>query len=62
MSANLRAPTDRICERCGRRERWDDDAGTWLLARDEGGDPEVGSVACIHEWDINGRFLPFEEE
>ncbi|ELZ77817.1 hypothetical protein C454_15035 [Haloferax gibbonsii ATCC 33959] len=41
-------------------ERWDDDAATWVVA-EEDGEKRVGSPYCIHEWDINGRFAPFEE-
>lgn len=54
MSVELRKPEERTCEDCGRRERWDEDAGTWRAT-------ETGSVYCLHEWDINGSFLPFEE-
>ena len=25
------------------------------------GDDAVGEVYCVHEWDINGTFVPFEE-
>jgi hypothetical protein len=54
----LRKATERACERCGRREVWRDDS--WHVAV-EGGEPQTGSVYCIHEWDINGRFSPIEE-
>ncbi|WP_101297432.1 HEWD family protein [Halegenticoccus soli] len=57
--ARLRRPTERICERCGRREVWED--GSWRVAVDDG-ERRAGSVYCIHEWDINGTFLPIEEE
>ncbi|MGM0590534.1 MAG: HEWD family protein [Halobacteriota archaeon] len=57
--AKLRKPTKRICELCERREAWDEETGTWRLAAD--GEEQSGSVYCIHEWDINGTFLPFEE-
>lgn len=60
-NAELRTPTERVCERCGRRERWDAEADAWLVVRDDDG-PAVGSVHCVHEWDINGRFLPFGVE
>ncbi|WP_129115801.1 HEWD family protein [Halegenticoccus tardaugens] len=56
----LRRPTERACERCGRREVWED--GSWRIAAREDGDERVGSVYCIHEWNINGTFVPFEEE
>ena len=54
----IRKPTERNCERCGRREVWE--ADSWRVAA-EGGEPVVGSVYCIHEWDINGEFVPIEE-
>ncbi len=60
MEPQLRRPTRRACERCGRVERWDDDAATWRVASEDG-EKQVGSPFCIHEWDINGRFAPFEE-
>ena len=56
MSASLRRPTDRTCERCGRAEQWNPTTDSWEIA-----DDEPGSVYCIHEWDINGRFMPFDE-
>ena len=58
MSAALRKPTARICERCDRSERWDEELGAWQLVRKDG-DPIVGDPHCIHEWDINGTFDPF---
>jgi hypothetical protein len=55
MPVRIRRPDRRECERCGRIERWDEDADAWRV------DDAVGDVYCIHEWDINGTFLPFEE-
>jgi hypothetical protein len=55
----LRRPTDRSCERCGRQERWDASAESWRIVVD-GERRLAGNVYCIHEWDINGRFAPFE--
>ncbi|WP_340640817.1 HEWD family protein, partial [Halogeometricum borinquense] len=26
------------------------------------GERQVGSPYCIHEWDINGTFAPFEDK
>lgn len=56
MSFTLRRPTERSCERCGRSERWDEDAVTWVVEDDP------GNVYCIHEWDINGTFVPIEQK
>jgi hypothetical protein len=55
----LRRPTARACERCGRRERWDERAESWRIVVEDG-DRVAGNVYCVHEWDINGRFVPFE--
>lgn len=55
MTAELKPPEERACEVCGRSEAWDDDAETWLV------DGETGSVYCLHEWDINGNYVPIEE-
>ncbi|MFB6168810.1 MAG: HEWD family protein [Haloferacaceae archaeon] len=54
----LRAPSDRICERCGRREHWSE--GGWSVVVEDG-DPLAGDVFCLHEWDINGTFSPIVE-
>ena len=63
MAPTLRTPSERTCERCGRIEVWAEDIGTWRLAIDKAGDPHaVGSPYCIHEWDINGTFAPFESD
>ena len=56
MSVSLRHPTKRVCERCGRTERWDDTTESWQVD-----DDAVGSIYCIHEWDINGSFVPFKD-
>ena len=58
MTPKLRTPEERSCELCGRTEVWDDDPGVWRVVSDEDG-PQVGSLYCIHEWDINGSFAPF---
>lgn len=55
----LRKPTNRVCERCGRREQWDLDRETWRIVREDG-EKLVGNPHCLHEWDINGSFRPFE--
>ncbi|WP_049987459.1 HEWD family protein [Halobellus rufus] len=60
MAPTLRFPTERTCERCGRTEVWAEDVGSWQLAAED--DASVGSPYCIHEWDINGTFVPFEPD
>ncbi|MFB6251290.1 MAG: HEWD family protein [Halobellus sp.] len=63
MTPTLKSPTERTCERCGRIEVWNEDDATWRLAgEDRGTERTVGSPYCIHEWDINGSFVPFEDE
>lgn len=59
MSVQLRKPTKRVCEQCERTEQWDETSGAWQLARKDGS-KLVGDPHCIHEWDINGTFYPFE--
>ncbi|MFB6176720.1 MAG: HEWD family protein [Halobaculum sp.] len=54
MSPSIRQPSERLCERCGRREEWNDADETWRV------DGDSGTAYCIHEWDINGSFLPVE--
>ena len=53
MSDLLRTPDRRSCERCGRVERYD--GGVWRAAR-------LGEVYCIHEWDIDGTFVPIKRD
>jgi hypothetical protein len=57
--ATLRKPRERSCELCGRAEQWDDDVDAWQIVREDG-EPLVGDRYCIHEWDINGAFVPIE--
>jgi len=57
MNATLRRPTDRTCERCGRSEQWNNETDSWEILNNS-----PGSIYCIHEWDINGRFMPFEDD
>ncbi|MFB6301622.1 MAG: HEWD family protein [Haloferacaceae archaeon] len=59
MGVRLRSPQERTCERCGRREEWDPDAERWQVVRKDD-DPVAGNVFCLHEWDINGSFVPVE--
>ncbi len=49
-TVEIRRPEARACERCGRREEWA--GGTWRVR-------ETGDCFCVHEWDINGSFVPF---
>jgi hypothetical protein len=60
MTVRIRKPTERHCEACGRHEQWSDEEAVWRVAREDG-EPVVGSVFCLHDWDINGTFVPFEE-
>ncbi|WP_418281980.1 HEWD family protein [Halorubrum sp. DTA98] len=55
MNVTITPPTERTCELCGREERWDEDLEAWQI------DDTAGDTYCIHEWDVNGTFLPFEE-
>jgi hypothetical protein len=55
MSVTISPPTERRCELCGRTERWDADAEGWRV------DEVPGNVYCIHDWDINGTYAPFED-
>lgn len=56
----LRKPRERSCELCGREEHWSDEEDIWTVVRRDG-EPVVGNLHCIHEWDINGSFIPIEE-
>jgi len=53
-------PDERICERCGRHDHWDDDSETWVIREIEG-DLQVGNPHCLHEWDINGAYSPVDD-
>jgi hypothetical protein len=57
--ATVFPPRERTCERCGRHDEWDDDARTWLIVSEDG-EKQVGNPHCLHEWDINGNYNPFE--
>jgi hypothetical protein len=56
----IRKPTERRCERCGRVEVWNEEECRWRVARRDG-ELLSGNVYGLHEWDINGTFVPFEE-
>lgn len=57
MDQEIVPPTERICERCGRRDVWDDETEHWAIAMEDG-ERRVGDPNCIHEWDISGRHNP----
>lgn len=57
MNVTLRRPKQRTCERCGRVEQWNDRTESWEIS-----DDATGSIYCIHEWDINGQFVPYDRE
>lgn len=52
-------PTERVCERCGRHDVWDEAAENWIIAEADG-EKQAGSPTCIHEWDINGQYSPVQ--
>ena len=53
MVTKLRTQDERSCELWERAEVWNEAEGTWRVADGDDG-PVVGSLHCIHEWDING--------
>lgn len=53
-------PSERTCERCGRRDVWNDDLGSWSID-EEDGEKLIGDPYCLHEWDINGSYNPLAE-
>jgi hypothetical protein len=55
MGVQIRRPATRTCDRCGRKEQWDDEAGAWQVSEEK-----VGDKFCIHDWDITGEFAPVE--
>jgi len=57
---DITPPTERECERCGRRERWDDSRETFVAAEADG-ELRQGKPHCLHEWDINGTYNPLQE-
>lgn len=60
MAVELNPPEERECVECGRRDRWDESAGTWVIVG-EGDERRVGDPHCIHVWDINGRHDPITD-
>jgi hypothetical protein len=57
MNTQVRKPTVRVCEQCGRSEQWDSGVDAWQLVREDG-TKQIGNPHCIHEWDITGTFNP----
>lgn len=55
----LRTPQRRECEQCAREEAWNVNDGCWRIASEDG-DRLTGNRHCIHEWDIDGTFRPYE--
>ena len=55
MTVTIAPPAERTCERCGRTETWVDDVEGWQIADDP------GNVYCIHDWDINGSYVPIQK-
>jgi len=55
--ATIVPPTERECERCGRRDVWKDEDSAWRVATVDG-EPRPGEPYCLHEWDINGTYNP----
>lgn len=53
-------PTERECERCGRRDVWDESRQTWAIAEVDG-EKQFGHAQCIHDWDINGTYNPLPD-
>ncbi|MFC7028111.1 HEWD family protein [Halomicroarcula sp. GCM10025324] len=55
--AEIVPPRERVCERCGRHDVWDEGKSSWIIASAEG-EKEFGSPYCLHEWDISGTYNP----
>jgi hypothetical protein len=55
----LTPPTERACERCGREDAWDDDAGHWAIVVEDD-EKRAGDPFCLHEWDVTAEYNPFE--
>ncbi|WP_205427427.1 HEWD family protein [Halorussus sp. MSC15.2] len=53
----LDPPRERECQRCGRRDVWDDTERNWRIESEA----HTGDPFCIHEWDINGAYRPIRE-
>jgi hypothetical protein len=53
-------PSERVCERCGRKDVWSEAKQKWVVA-EEDGERQTGTAHCLHEWDINGTYNPFPD-
>jgi len=58
--ASITPPTERECERCGRRDVWDEETENWNIETDDDGEKVAGEPHCLHEWDINGTYSPLD--
>lgn len=56
MNGQIRTPSERTCQDCGREEHWDEELENWRVT-----DDQIGDVHCIHSWDITGSFTPVEK-
>lgn len=56
----IQPPTERVCERCGRTDLWDEETQTFVAATVDG-EKKRGHPHCLHEWDINGEYNPLQE-
>ncbi len=54
-------PSERECERCGRRDVRDEDTGHWRIVTVDG-EQRAGDPFCIHEWDVTGKYNPFDPD
>jgi len=59
--ATIVPPTRRECERCGRVDVWDDEQMNWVISEADS-EKRVGNPQCLHEWDINGDYNPFDPD
>jgi len=53
-------PTERVCERCGRKDVWSENQEKWVVAS-ENSEKVAGTPHCLHEWDINGSYNPLRD-
>lgn len=58
--AEVVPPDERTCERCGRKDVWDESEQKWIVAKEDG-ELRTGRPHCLHEWDINGSYNPLAE-